>query len=491
MLNTIQFKPLYWVYHDCWDYQSQTWAQGRYGPETSTRTFHHYGHMHFFIPGFYTGQANSQQAYSGQQVYNFNYSQLWGANSGDINQQQNVRVVGMPKWYFHIEEYWRRIYIQDWDYKQNSNKIGFLGKKGIKYDASLKQHTRGIYRETKDNYFFYTDLCRTLPVEYWKNSEKTVRDHYLRLNNGNPQYLAFYNKLKSKDWKVNVNTINKSTWDFKNDYPTLKDPTVYPKYDPMNNLVDYTDFYTHFDQFTIPRGGVVSSVANYFGKRINPQTGKPPIEEYHQAYGDQSGARISAYPDRYYIFPTIQYQKVIHKNWQRLDGWQQRDAEDEQTGEVFGDGYSQTINIPFRKNDKVQSPFSDDNGKVYPSGIYMHNVVPDEQKIQYNVARDANGQPIMNNYQTEFIYNKARTTWHNLMPQQLTYYDGVSPFYATCNYPDLYKKNQDGMWVQQCLGAIVKAKVKVIVQDYLGGRTQYWTQDNNFYIDNQYTGKDQ
>jgi hypothetical protein len=38
---------------------------------------------------------------------------------------------------------------------------------------------------------------------------------------------------------------------------------------------------------------------------------------------------VSSYPDRYYIYPIIEYQKVIHKNYERPDGWEDRDIEDE------------------------------------------------------------------------------------------------------------------------------------------------------------------
>ena len=491
---SIEFKPLYWVYHDFWDYQSKTWVADRHGIKTTTKTFNHLGHMHFFMPGFYTGQANAGQAYSGTQTYQFDLQHLWSPQSNDPNQQFNFRIVGKPKWYFLIEQYWRRIYIQDWDYKDNPKGGSFLGKRGVKYDASLPQHTRGIYRQTKANYFFYTDLCRTLPIEYWKNENKTVRDHYLRMNNSKKEYLDFYQKLGSQNWKKNVNQISENKWDFENDYPKLKNPNIIPQYAPTDNLVDYADFYTHYDQFTIPRGSVVDSVANYQASKISEETGKPEESIWYQAFGDQSGARISSIPDRYYIYPTIQYQKVVHKNWQRLDGWQQRDLQDQQTGEQFGDGDRQTIVIPFVRNingsSHIQSPFSDDNGQVYPVGQYMHNVVPQQQKLKYNLNFDKNNYPQMNNYEMQFVYNKPRSTWHYMMPNQLARYDG-NDMLMQWNCPSIYKNYLDGMWVQQCLGAKVQAKVKIITQDNYGGRKVNWVSTTNFQLTNQFVGKDQ
>jgi hypothetical protein len=60
--------------------------------------------------------------------------------------------------------------------------------------------------------------------------------------------LAFYKQcLHSDNWTKNVADISKPMWDFKNDYPTLKNKDIYPTYDQNNNLIDYTDFYSHFD----------------------------------------------------------------------------------------------------------------------------------------------------------------------------------------------------------------------------------------------------
>lgn len=498
---SLEFMPLYWVYHDFWKYQSLTHQYTRDGVKTTENIFDHYGHMHFFIPGFYTQQANTQQAYSGTQVYNFNLIDLWSPNSNDINQQNNIRIIGKPKWYFYIEQYWRRIYIQDWDYKDNSNRPGFLGKKGIKYDASLPQHTKGIYRQTKDNYFFYTDLCRTLPIQYWKNQSKTVRDHYLRMNNRTNQYRMFYEQLGlgsdgSNAWYKTLENISVPTWDFSNDYPTLKDPSIVPTANDDDNLIEYTDFYTHFDEFTIPRKSMVDSIANYNIAEFNKETGKLNKQLYKRAYGDESGARLSAHPDRYYIHPIIEYQKVIHKNWQRMDGWEQRDVQSEQTGQQFGDSYNYTITIPFTRNingqEHIQSPFSDDNGKVYPAGMYMHNVVPQSNKLKYNLTKGKNGNPLFNNYEMQFYYKKPRDTWHYPMIDQIGTYDGKNDILFT-NWagPSYYENYLDGMWVQQCLGAIVKAKVKVITQDNYGGRTTNWVETTAFQLDQEFVGKDQ
>ena len=493
----LQFYPLYWVYHDFWDYSESSFVTSASGIHTTKSTYHHYGHMHFFMPGFYTQQVGRQQAYTGQQTFSFTLEQLWGPNSKDVNQQLNFKIVGKPKWYFYIEEYWKRIYIQDWDYKTNDrDSKGFLGKKGIKYDASLPQHTRGIFRQTKDNYFFYSDLCRTLPIQYWKNQNKTVRDHYLRLNNGSPQYEFFYKVQGSENWKRSYSDIIKPTWDFSNDYPKLIDKNIPPKYDPQNGYIDYTDFYTHYDEFTIPRKFQCDGDPNYPRDAIDTATKYIQADQRYRSFCDQSGARVSSYPDRYYIYPTIEYQKVIHKNWQRLDGWEQRDVQDQESGWVFGDGYSQSVSIPYQTQVNGQlrtmSPFSDDNGKVYGAGIYQHNVVKEQDKLKVNLEFAENGQVLFNNYEMQLLYKKPRSTWSRPMIQQLEDYNKDS---RTQNLkfhcPAVYTPYLDGMWVQQCLGAIVKAKVKVITEDNYGGRRENWVETTHDVFESPFIGKQQ
>lgn len=493
----LKFYPLYWVYHDFWDYTQSSYTINSRGETlTKTSTYNHFGHMHFFMPGFYTQQMNIQQAYFGNQTFNFSLEQLWGPTSKDVNQQFNFKVIGKPKWYFYIQQYWRRVYIQNWQYKDNKTGSGFLGKKGIKYDASLPCHTRGIFRQTKDNYFFYSDLCRTLPIQYWRDNKKTVRDHYLRLNNASQEYDYFYRWYGRDSWKKSYNDIVKSTWDFQNDYPQLIDKTILPKYDYANGYVDYTDFYTHYDQFTIPRKAVCDGDPNYPAQLISKQDKMIEATQKYRTFCDQYGARISTYPDRYYIHPIIQYQKVIQKNWQRLDGWQQRDVQSQQSGFSFGDGYNITVTIPYQATvdgkSMTMSPFSDDNGKVYGAGIYQHNVVKQQDKLKINVQYNEDNQLLFNNYQFELLYNKPRSTWCRPTIQQLYDYDlQKKDLNCTFSYPVAYKPYLDGMWVEQCLGAIVKAKVKVITEDNYGARRQNWVQTTTSNSTEPFVGKQQ
>ena len=77
-------------------------------------TFYQMGHCHLFIPGFDISEGSSSLAYSGYQIYKFNVVDELGPNAnGNVN--KSVKLLGKPLWYFYVEEYWRRMYIQNWD----------------------------------------------------------------------------------------------------------------------------------------------------------------------------------------------------------------------------------------------------------------------------------------------------------------------------------------------------------------------------------------
>ena len=490
--------PLFWVYHDFWKYIETTYTPNDKGEnQYHPITYNHKGHIHFFIPNYSVEQPSSFQAFTGKQKYTYDLNQLWSPNLQNENQRYTNRVVGKPKWYFYIEEYWRRIYIQPWQsIKNNRNTDTFLGKKGLKYDASLPQHTRGIFRQGKDNYFFYTDLCRTLPIEYWHNLGKTKRDHYLRMNNANTQYKKLYETFKSDQWERGVNDIASPTWNFgvdendiESDYPKLRSNITQED----KNRGNYYQCYSHVDEFTIPRQFEAKGDYPYNTKTQMEKQGissKKVVKKQlrYLSWSDQDGARCN-YADRYYIYPTIEYQKVIHKNWQRLDGWQDRDKEDEQYGEQFGDGYNYEITIPYQKNvnGKMvnQSPFSDDNGKVYPPGHYFHNLVSEQNKLHYRREKIENSNNFKyNDYEIAFAYaNRKRENWCYPSDRQVVEDNGL---FKQWNVPENYPI--DGIWVEQCLGAIVKAKVKVITEDFLGGRTVNWVEDTAFSIADPFEG---
>ena len=399
--NGIRFFPLYWIYHDQWRVRSWHSTAIHWVPDYCN----HDGHMHFWMMGFDSLDSN-QQAYSGNQKYEFSLQDQWSPRSNDVNQQQNFRIVGLPKWYFYVEEYWRRVYIQQWEYLDNNNvSVSNVGKKGIMYDASKPYHTFGPFREGKDNFFMRSDLARTLPVEYWHNDKKTVRDHYLRYGEGVPDGKEF-------------------VFDFEKDI----------------------DIAENRDKWVIPVGETAG--------QDNRGLGNP----------NENDARRSAYPDHFYLSPALEYQKVIHLDWERLPGFEDRDIEDEETGEHFGDGFDIRISIPFTIDGKIQSPFSDDKGIVYPTGTYCHGVVKDEDKLKYKELSDPPSEydPPTELAGQNVIYNQPNNSWP-----------------------------QDGKWVEQCLGAIVQAKAKVILEDNWGGRFTNWVHTTQFIMNEEFEGKDQ
>lgn len=179
MLN---FAPLYWVYHDNWKFTETILVPDREGNLVPKVTnYDHAGHVHFFMMDYNTLEHATQQAYTGSQIYSFEVEDVWGPNSTDPNQIRSYKLIGKPRWYFYIEEYWRRVYVQPWDvenyveqYPNHPNRIG------LKYDASKPEHSFGPFREGGGLYFFDTEVNRTLPVEYWLNEEKTKRQHVLK-----------------------------------------------------------------------------------------------------------------------------------------------------------------------------------------------------------------------------------------------------------------------------------------------------------------------
>lgn len=173
----LDFYPLYWIYHDCWRW-TETTATDK---EPAVQTNFHAGHIHLFMMDYNPNKTGSQQAYTGKQIYSFSIEDEWGPNSTNPSQIRAYKLVGKPRWYFKIKEYWRRVYIQPWDVEDHIKKLPLHPDRiGIRYDASLPQHTLGPFREGRGLYFFQPDVNRTLPVEYWLDEDKKKRDHLLR-----------------------------------------------------------------------------------------------------------------------------------------------------------------------------------------------------------------------------------------------------------------------------------------------------------------------
>ena len=411
----LTFYPLYWMFHDTWLWQYH--KTGAYGKPDTNYYWYHQGHCHFWMMGF-DATTQDQKAYKGNQIFNVRLNDTWSPNASDPNFQNNFRVVGRPIWYFRIVEHWRRVYIQQWDYRDTNDPVeaGFVGKRGIKYDACLDHHKNGPFREGKDVFAMFHDMPRTLPIEYWRDENKYVRDHYLRKETDpNP-----YNP------KIFVNPERYGFFDF-----GVTPDTITNDYQPANR-----------DYWMIPRGSIAGY--NY------PDGGGDPREDI---------ARRTAYPDYYYIYPTLEYQRVVQLDWQRLPGWQDRDVEDWHTGgENFGDFYSNAIMLPFSKEGTVQSPFSDSSGKVYPPGTYCNNVVKPEDMLRYATGSN------------EFVHPYKAG-------ELMTFHDAGHPI--------------DGKWVEQFLGGTVQANCQVVIEDKWGGRSLQSVLSTEFFIKDAFEGVDQ
>lgn len=507
--DTLTFYPLYWIYHDNW--KCREWKKDQWGNWTKYSDKWHNGHIHYFMPDYSIHKKTlNGKAYFGQQKYEFSFETLNGPNSGDINQPQNIHYIGSPRWYFHITEYWRRIYIQPWDNKGENDKIaGIVGRVGLKYDASVG--TRGPFREGKHNFFYYDIASRTLPIEYYRDEEKKTRDNFL---NGNEVWE--FPRYGEEDYKTPMTKFY------------IPKEGVVPElpYDFLTSR--YSQQYTYKD----PDTGIEENRYIYQDKFLESgvfyNSNKQPILGYDTT--DSYGAYQKPFGDWRYIYPTIEYQKVVHLNYERLPGWELRDQSN------GGDGFEITISLPYTLNKIVQSPFSDDNGNVSPVGVYHHDF---EKKFPNLVLRYPK-------------YDKCDIGWYNIDiyekvdpsgdedPENDTLVESLITKNIPQKYPDgtlsenqyvVIKKDedgdyvwgkrpdptgkyiehripddlkgkkcifripdgmrQDGVWVEQCLGGIIKARAEVDYEDNFGTRGTLVVNTTKLVLDEKFEGSDQ
>lgn len=491
----IKFMPLYWVYHDSWI--NRTWSWNYWTGWTVGGEQRHRGHMHLFMPDYPIKDTTQKgQAYSGRQTYSFSLESLWGPNSGDPNQADNTEYVGTPKWYFEVTEYWRRIYIQPWDDHDANSKInGFVGRAGIKYDAADPDTTYGPFREGRDFFFFYDQGARALPIEYFKDEEKKYRDNVL----------------------------------------SGSDPYEIPNYDNDKYEAKQSKFF-------IPKGGFVDRPMEYYlgitSGGVSPEQaerGKEKAKElgatYHPpegtsqgyyTYSDDFGAYQQSFNDLRYIHPIIEYQKLVHLEWERLPGWEERDRDN------GGDGFSISVSLPYEKNGVVQSPFSDDNGYVAPAGTYYHGFeekypekvlrYPKYDKCdigwyQWRIVRYITDEE--GNQQEELIRIELAKEAPKDLPEgehvsgYLTDEDGdpkwgrnPDPSFDEWRTPDELKGQKvafrvpenmrsDGVWVEQCLGGVVRAKAVIMTRDNFGEVKTHEVTTTKFFLNELFEGADQ
>jgi hypothetical protein len=322
--NGIRFFPLYWRHDDCWDYQ-----RSPTGP-----VYQHWGHCHFFMLGI--DWSGSQDAFNGQQTWRFEIKDLWGPRSDDPNQNEPYRVVGTPKWYWHLQEIWRRVYIQRWDEHVDAGPVNLedmsetqaSGRKGVRWDASEK--FKGPFTEGQDFSPMYLPFSRTLPIEYFTHEDRgvTQRQNYVR------------DKAKAMT----------DAWNAAN--PGDQRPWVEEKWN------------------------------------LDHGTGTPVGHP----------ASVPSFPDELYIYPTMEYQKVTQLDWERMPGWAaQHDIDTENFGDGWANTIQVPFVNPTTQ--KYNSPFGGLPGVCQPPGQYFGTtpsgqpLVPDSKKLRHRVREDAPGDP--------------------------------------------------------------------------------------------------
>ena len=143
---SLEFAPMGFIYHDGWRWvESKTLLsyddQGNAVHTSRSKTCYQKGHCHLFFPGVDPRKCSGQM-YWGSQEYTFNIVDEWGPNSNDPIQNRSVRLLGKPIWFFHIDEYWRRIFIQPWDAVDSANKLPH--NQTLQYD---KKNIEGYWSE--------------------------------------------------------------------------------------------------------------------------------------------------------------------------------------------------------------------------------------------------------------------------------------------------------------------------------------------------------
>ena len=346
------------------------------------------------------------------------------------------------------------------------------------------------------------------------------------------------------------NTVNENAYD-----ETYHDQNG----NDVNPFDEYKRVFSHRDVYTIPRGSVCS------GDSVQAPDEFP---NYAMSYSDEDGAR-RVYSDNLYISPIIEYQTVVQLDYERLpeagDSDRGIDIWTDRSG-AFGDGFKVSVEIPFKRNGIIQSPFSDDKKKVYPIGVYFHGKVSDSKKFRYAFEtyggkitvedirkyleslakweekrqnaiskgesfdeekpvgpfdlvkkyRLANYLEFMEDSPTEqeqvdwfnlnyadrpitHNYEEGKFVNHNWIPvvtndrpddsqvehdefgpilkRQVGVDQQGNPIYEEALKDVEFKMNdyrEDGIWVEQCLGAKVVPKVELVFEDALGHRWTEW-----------------
>ena len=223
-----------------------------------------------------------------------------------------------------------------------------------------------------------------------------------------------YSPLDEIGDTIGQNTWNSMATDEKKHFMRYYTETGAP-FDPYRDgdvdpIATWKKYFTHREEFTIPETTTVLGDRSISNPKSTPSAPLPHPRE--ASYSHEDGAR-RMYPDDMFVTPIIEYQRVVrtnasvnHEGYIRLAG-KEREAADlgmwlpvpDETGSYtnengswttdkagnWGDGFEVTVQIPYRINGEIQSPFSDSNKRVSPPGEYHHDCVKPEDKMRYHI----------------------------------------------------------------------------------------------------------
>lgn len=423
----VRFHPLCWMYNDQWEW----YERPERGPDAVN---HHYGHCHVFMPRFPFDSVSSD-AFSGKMKYTFTQKDIWGGRSEDPNQAGQFDVIGTPKWYFTIEEVWRRVYIQPWDVTGDS--VDIAARRGVRWDASAPFNacgpTHGPYREGKDSSngmsFFPLWLAhgRTCPIDYFTNSSMSQVDRtnvvhdlaqtqLMELANF---YAGFPNETRTSQEIYDEDLYVEQQWTF--------------------------DEHEGFNYY-IPGGGF---------QTIEHPAAKP------------------GWSDSLYIWPLLEYQTVVPLREMSLPSASTLDFENPyDVTEDFGDGWQVQVDLPLEdpETGEYRSPFGPSAGQVFPIGNYFNNdfegnpLVEEEKKARYGEIGEYCRRPHEPDFRPTDICTNG-----NFYDPPFDPSEELSGQLLEWHNP--YGEQADGRWVQQFLGARVVATNKVCLEHKFGGRS--------------------
>ena len=391
--NGLRFSPLFWVFHDQWKYYIPN-------PGSPNTEYNHWGHIHFFMPTV-TIKPEGGDAFSGVQKYHFTIKDVWGPRSNDPNQSTPYRVIGKPKWFFHIQELWRRVFIQPWDLGPKDAPV--QQRRGLKYDASPADKIMGPFREGINgtvNYApYFMSHARSLPVEYFQDSNKdqAMRDNYVA---------ARAQALLGDEYDDQMYGLNHGNY--------------------------------------------------LLAKKIG---------------GHHAG--VPAFSDALYIWPVIEYQRVVQMDWDILPGSPPDVPNIADADDSYGDGWDANLTIPFTDpvTQKYRSPFGYVSGRPLAFGRYNDTIFPsgrklveDAHRLKYSSTTAPSDSPLKlpGDKSDEYI-----TEWHNP-----------------------WGDSDGGGIYQQCIGGIVQAKARVLLEHRFGYRTEAWVNATQYLPTAGFAGSD-